>query len=453
MHRAGLDVVHAIADDEVGAVLETCHESREVGHVIREVSIRHDDVASTGGPKAREVCAAVAATWLADDASSGRGGQGATVVGRAVVDDHDLATELLLGERAPRGIHAPLDAVRLVQTGDHHRDQRLGGLGGGFPSGDWAFDRAHFGSTGGSGESTRKRAHDSKVAEKESLAGLAARLGCLAMLGGRSLSLIMREALQRSNYLALWRMPQVYPSFLGKMRRYFLGGGSYPYRCELRTPMGRVAPTIYSHHDLWTVNEIFCRRDYPAERDLEVVVDVGSNIGISALWFLTRNERARCYCYEPLPRNIERLRENLRGLEARYRLHQTAVADAAGRAAFGIEPTGRYGGIGRDLQDSIEVECVAIADVIAEVLSRERRINVLKIDTEGLELQTVCAIPTDQLEKIDAIYFETEHPAPMFSELFDHEFGNQTVRLRRRRGESRPQRSLRTTLGLGSGSR
>jgi len=44
--------------------------------------------------------------------------------------------------------------------------------------------------------------------------------------------------------------------------------------------------------------EIFCRLDYLAKTDIKVVVDIGSNIGISALYFLSRNKQAKCYLFE-----------------------------------------------------------------------------------------------------------------------------------------------------------
>ena len=60
---------------------------------------------------------------------------------------------------------------------------------------------------------------------------------------------------------------------------------------------------------------------------------------------------------------------------------------------FGVEPTGRYGGIGLELDGSIEVDCLEINDVLERVLEREPAIDVLKLDTEGLELATVQGDP------------------------------------------------------------
>jgi FkbM family methyltransferase len=252
------------------------------------------------------------------------------------------------------------------------------------------------------------------------------------MLGGRSWALVRSEITQRSNYVALGRMLRRSRRPLSTARRYFLGGGSYPWRVELRTPTGTVAPVLHSHHDVWTVNEVFFREDYPARPDLGVVVDVGSNIGISALWFLSRNAIARCHLYEPVPANLRRLRENLSGLEDRYELHETAVSDRSGTVSFGVEATGRYGGIGVAGEDAIEVPSLEINQVLESVLEREGRIDVLKLDIEGLEVATARAIRPELLERIGAIYLETEEPVSLHPERFEAEFANQTLRLRRR---------------------
>ena len=250
------------------------------------------------------------------------------------------------------------------------------------------------------------------------------------MLGGREPSLVLSEVVQRQNYVALWRMLRRYPGPSKNLGRYFFGWGDYPYRCRVRTPCGEVASTLYSHHDMWTVNEVFCREDYAAGPELRVAVDIGSNIGISALYFLTRNESARCYLYEPVPDNVQRLRANLAGFEDRYLLREAAVADREGHVRFGVEPTGRYGGIGLELDGSIEVDCLDINAVLSEILGREPSIDVLKLDTEGKELPTVQAIRPELLRRIDTIYFEWPEEPEVHRELFEHSYANTTAALR-----------------------
>ena len=205
-------------------------------------------------------------------------------------------------------------------------------------------------------------------------------------------------------------MPGVYERPAEAARRYFTGRGDYPWSPGVRTPAGVVRPTLHSHHDLLTVNEVFCRRDYAAGPKTRTVVDVGSNIGISALYFLTRNPTVRVRCLEPVPRNVERLRENLAGFTGRFTVEEAAVDAAGGEADFGDESSGRYGGLGVAAERTIRVQVRPIAEVLDEALAQADTIDVLKIDTEGAELRTVAAIPADLLERVRTIYFESVEP-------------------------------------------
>jgi FkbM family methyltransferase len=248
------------------------------------------------------------------------------------------------------------------------------------------------------------------------------------VLGNRSFSLIARNAVRRENYDAVRRMWSVCAKPREMAWRYLSGRGEYPYRCELRTPLGPVAPQVDCHDDLVTVVEVFCRLDYAAPPNLRVAVDLGSNIGISALYFLTRNAECRCRLYEPVPRNAERLRANLAGYESRYELIEAAVWDRAGTVTFGVEPTGRYGGIAFQGSDSIEVPCVDINDVLA----REPAVDLLKVDTEGAEIATVSAIRPELLDRIGVIYLETMERPVLHPERFDSSFSCDTLRLTQR---------------------
>jgi FkbM family methyltransferase len=252
------------------------------------------------------------------------------------------------------------------------------------------------------------------------------------MLGGRPPAFVLRQLAQLENYRALPRMASTVVHPLDFAGRYFLGRGKYPARCAVRTPAGVVAPAVFSHHDVITINEIFCRLDYRLPAGARTVVDIGSNIGISGLYFLTRSARVRCHLFEPDPRNIERLRENLAAYRDRLELTEAAVADRAGRLRFGREPTGRYGGVESGLADEIEVDCLHINDVLTSVLGVNGRVDMLKIDTEGLENRTVLAISPDLLPQIGVLCFETRAPVNPAPELFELHYATDTARLTNR---------------------
>jgi FkbM family methyltransferase len=249
------------------------------------------------------------------------------------------------------------------------------------------------------------------------------------MVGNRRLSRILGALFERRHYVALRNMGRLYPDFGPILFRYLSAKGTYPYRCEIRTPSGLIRPTLYSHHDLLTVNEIFCRQDYLADDTSRVVVDIGSNIGISALYFLTRGPATRCYLYEPDPRNVRRLEQNLAGLETRFVLHRDAVSDVGGRARFGVEPTGRYGGLTAETGEYMEVECLGINDILETILAREGAIDILKVDSEGVEISTVRAIKPEHASRIGHVYLEAKPGKTLLPETHSQEQYGQVCRL------------------------
>ena len=225
-------------------------------------------------------------------------------------------------------------------------------------------------------------------------------------VGKRKLSRVLTAPLKGRYYIAAHNMFRVYRNPIDAFARFLLAGGEYPASIVVNTPAGSLSLTVYSYDDILTVNEIFCRRDYPATARHRVIVDFGSNIGISAAYFLTSAPNSFAYLYEPYPPNIDRLRNNLRQFEGRYALHAIAVGEAGGEAEFGWEDTGRYGGIGIETGKYVRVTCRDSNEILKEIITRHGRIDILKIDIESLERQVTERIPVAIARNIDAIYVD-----------------------------------------------
>lgn len=237
----------------------------------------------------------------------------------------------------------------------------------------------------------------------------------LRILGGRPAGFVARNIAQPRNYVALANMLRRFPRPLDAGARYFTGRGTYPARVAVRTPSGTLRPTLWSAHDMVTLNEMFCREDYRIAGPPRLAVDIGSNIGLSALYFLSRGPGARCHLYEPVARNVERLRENLRGYEDRFEIQQAAVADFAGEAPFRLEETGRYGGLGGSLPEMTTVPVIHIDTALERALEVADTISVLKIDVEGDEGRLLAGARPDLLARVELIYaeaFEIEIAVP-----------------------------------------
>ena len=52
------------------------------------------------------------------------------------------------------------------------------------------------------------------------------------------------------------------------------------------------------------------------------------------------------------------------------------------------------------------VQCLDINDVLSEILNKEQRIDLLKIDAEGSEISIIKSINPSFLSRIKYIYFE-----------------------------------------------
>jgi FkbM family methyltransferase len=225
-------------------------------------------------------------------------------------------------------------------------------------------------------------------------------------IGKRNLTTFLRRVAEWESYTAFARMFFVYDKPFRVLYREVLSKGTYPAQLNIRTPTGRREVHLFHWEDLSTLNLIFCRQDYLVPDHLQVAVDIGANIGLSALFWLTRNRNCQAYLYEPVPQNIERIKENLAGLEGRCTIEEMAVSDFRGRVEFGIEETGKLGGIGVDTKATIQVDCLHIMEIVEPILQKHGIIDCLKIDTEGHEIPILKAIDSHCWECIRCVNVE-----------------------------------------------
>jgi FkbM family methyltransferase len=222
----------------------------------------------------------------------------------------------------------------------------------------------------------------------------------------RNIHSLVRAALSKRQYRAVLRALTVCSDPVGLLRNYALGSGSYPGEVALRTPAGNISLQVYGWHDLRTIHEVFLAEDYAIGRKAAVIVDYGSNIGVSAAYFLTRNSNNYCYLFEPVPTNIRRLNHNMENFLGRFALNACAVGIENCRVIFGVEDTGRYGGIGQQTGNYITVDCVDSNEVLESVIESHGKIDVLKIDVETMEKPIIEHMSQRLASRIDLLLVE-----------------------------------------------
>jgi FkbM family methyltransferase len=209
------------------------------------------------------------------------------------------------------------------------------------------------------------------------------------------------------------------------IRRYVTNSGDYPAAVTMRTPVGKVTAKVNTHHDVRTAVEIFARGDYAhlSSDAIRCVVDIGANIGISALYFASRNPSCQVYAYEPSPINHATLEANAASMPGQIHVVEKAVSDSEGTMPFNAEPIGRYSGLvareyTRELVNVVEVEVLHIDDVLRAAIDEHGEIDVLKVDTEGSELPIVLGANPELLAKVRTIFVEANPSEAIHPGLF-----------------------------------
>ena len=162
---------------------------------------------------------------------------------------------------------------------------------------------------------------------------------------------------------------------------------------QLRTPIGKINVMMRNRQSARTIYSIFVREDYFIDKEYKNILDLGSNIGISALYFLSRNKKNRIYCVEPDPNNAYFLKKNLKSFKNRSKISFSAITtDKKKYKNFNLSFDGKYSSfknLGRNLDETIEVKTKTIDDLLNDVFFKNNLPILLKLDIEGLEKEVI----------------------------------------------------------------
>jgi FkbM family methyltransferase len=146
-----------------------------------------------------------------------------------------------------------------------------------------------------------------------------------------------------------------------------------------------------------------------APEDVKVVLDIGANIGVAALYFAGTFPQATVHAFEPVPANCEVLSANARALP-RIQAHCFALGAEDGELElFDSDDQANLGGfsshgVGVNAARSQKVPVRHAGRALAEL--GVTRADVIKIDTEGAEWEILTALDPALLRGVRVIMGE-----------------------------------------------
>lgn len=169
--------------------------------------------------------------------------------------------------------------------------------------------------------------------------------------------------------------------------------------------------------DFAVFSQVFLMRQYdlPIVPTAEFIVDAGANVGLASLYFLWRNPRARVVSIEPDAENFAIARENLAAFAHRCQLIHGALWSESRTLVLsrGTFRDGRHWAsqtLPDETASSERVRAYTVDEVASEAAFE--RIDLLKIDIEGAELQVFRDGPTDFLARTRCCAVECHGAAP-----------------------------------------
>lgn len=150
---------------------------------------------------------------------------------------------------------------------------------------------------------------------------------------------------------------------------------------------------------IWQYKEIFVDQSYKfnTKKENPVIVDCGSNIGLSALYYKLEYPNAIVHCIEADPEIAKILTSNLN----RNNFEAEVIPKAAWVHNNGVSFSSEGSDSGSVGQGDVHIDSLDLA----EYLSKFDEIDFLKIDIEGAE-NTVIPHCAEQLKKVKTMFLE-----------------------------------------------
>lgn len=161
-------------------------------------------------------------------------------------------------------------------------------------------------------------------------------------------------------------------------------------------------------HEIW-LDKIYSPANYEIKPN-DIVLDIGGNIGVFALYAATRYKNVEVYSYEPFPENARYFENNLRDSKlTNIHFFNAAVSDETGVRVLRVDDSWikhslneKSSGEESSANKGVSVKSFSLDDVLRQV----EKCDFLKLDCEGSEYEILYACSPENLKKVKKIVGE-----------------------------------------------
>jgi FkbM family methyltransferase len=144
---------------------------------------------------------------------------------------------------------------------------------------------------------------------------------------------------------------------------------------------------LTGNSDLAILKKIFVDNEYDFDLPYspEIIFDLGSNVGLSVIYFRLKYPNAKIYAFEPDPETFKKLRKNIKQFNNIF-IFNLAISDKNGKEKFYIYPNqSMSSSLLQRLpnQPFVEVETKTLDSILDELSIN--KVDLLKFDIEGAE--------------------------------------------------------------------
>ena len=160
---------------------------------------------------------------------------------------------------------------------------------------------------------------------------------------------------------------------------------------------------IQAFANVWLLEEYNQRGFIP--QDNGSVLDIGSHIGLYAMYISQKSPKTKIFCFEPVKDNFNLLKENIsNNLLENVRICNSAVSNRVEKGEIFLSEDQSAHSLVQKSGRREKIDTTTLENIIDE--NHIERISVLKLDCEGSEYDIIDSLSDEILKKIENICLE-----------------------------------------------